>query len=88
MLHLADAVGAVRALLPAPTATGAYTVCAARHPTRAEFYGAAAAALGLPPPTFAAAPGMVGKQLDSTRFRGATGYEFQFDDPLAALAEC
>ena len=87
MLHLTDAVGAVRALLVHPTAEGAFAVCAADHPTRRLFYCAAARALRLPEPAFTAADAgpVQGKQVSSARLRGITGYQFCYDDPVAAL---
>ncbi len=89
MLHLTDAIGAVRALLAAPAARAAYGVCAAGHPSRASFYAAAALALGLPVPPFSPATGICkGKQVSSARLRTETGYCFRYDDPVAALAAC
>lgn len=89
MLHLTDAIGAVRTLLLHPAARGAFGVCAASHPARSEFYTAAARALGLPAPALAsAADEIVGKHVSSARLRQLTGYRFAYDDPLSALAAC
>ncbi|MBC7448229.1 MAG: hypothetical protein H7330_09245 [Hymenobacteraceae bacterium] len=89
LVHLTDAIGAIRALLMAPAARGAFAVCAAEHPTRAIFYSAAARALNLPEPAFLwTATPPVGKQVSSARLRNLTGFHFRYDDPLAALAAC
>jgi nucleoside-diphosphate-sugar epimerase len=80
MLHLTDAIGAIRALLATPAAVGVFSVCAAQHPTRAAFYTAAAEALGLPAPPCATTTGdVMGKVVDSTHLRSTTGYVFQMD---------
>ena len=90
MLHLTDAIGAVRALLEAPTAAGAFAVCAAGPPSRADFYDAAARALGRPAPTLSKidAELVLGKKVSSARLRHLTGYRFRYDEPLVALAAC
>ena len=63
--------------------------CAAQHPTRHDFYPAAAAQLGLEAPTFQPEEAEAsGKIIDSTLLRQVTGYKFHHDDLLAALAHC
>ena len=91
MVHLTDAIGAIRALLATPGVTGAVAVCAAQHPARSVFYTAAARALGLPPPPLAVEPigaVVVGKRVSSARLRALTGYRFRYDDPLAGILNC
>ena len=47
LVHQADVVSAIELILATPTITGVYNVCAAAHPSKAVFYGAAAGAVKL-----------------------------------------
>jgi nucleoside-diphosphate-sugar epimerase len=86
MLHLTDAVGALMALVQTDEKRLTVNVCAAGHPLRRAFYTAAAHALQLAPPPFAAPDEpLVGKRISSARLRATTAYRFTFDDPIAAL---
>ncbi len=89
MLHLADAIGALHALLARPDGAGVVNICAAQHPTRGAFFTAAAAALGQPAPALAVErPPGLGKRIRSERLRALTDYQFQYDDPVPALLAC
>jgi nucleoside-diphosphate-sugar epimerase len=88
MLHLDDAVGVVQAVIEQGVGGRTLNVCAAGHPTRREFYRAAAAQLGLPAPQFAAADHRGGKRISTEQLRAAVRYQFRYDDPLAALPYC
>ena len=87
LLHQADAVGILCAIIRQGIWGHTLNVCALDHPARREFYPAAAAHLGLEPPTFRA-DGGGGKLIDSSRLRSLVSYEFQHDDLLAALPFC
>lgn len=87
LLHLEDAVGVVRAVIEQEVWGRTLNVCAAGHPTRQQFYQAAAAQLGLPAPQFVA-DGRGGKEISTGQLRAALRYDFRYDDPLSALPYC
>ena len=47
LVHQADAVAAIRLLIERGAPAGVFNVCAAAHPAKGEFYGAAAGAISL-----------------------------------------
>ncbi|GAB3833717.1 NAD(P)H-binding protein [Hymenobacter jeollabukensis] len=87
MLHLDDAVGVSRAIIEQGVWSRTLNVCAAGHPSRQQFYEAAAAQLGLPAPQFLP-DGKGGKQINTDALRSAVAYDFRHDVPLAALPYC
>ncbi|MGI4739899.1 MAG: hypothetical protein ACRYG7_32420 [Janthinobacterium lividum] len=87
LLHLADAVGVLNTIITRGIWGYTLNVCAQSHPARREFYPAAAAYLGLEPPTFRPEFGG-GKTIDSSLLRSVVPYQFQYDDVLAAIAHC
>jgi nucleoside-diphosphate-sugar epimerase len=87
LLHLTDAVGVLSTIIKENIWGYTLNVCAATHPTRREFYPAAARFLGLEPPTFSVPYGS-GKIIDSSLLRSVVSYQFQYDDVLAAIAHC
>ncbi|WP_151088744.1 NAD(P)-binding domain-containing protein [Hymenobacter baengnokdamensis] len=87
LLHLTDAVGVLSTIIGQQIWGHTLNVCALQHPLRRDFYPAAAAYLGLEPPTFQAT-GSGGKTVDSSRLRALFPYTFQHDDVLAALPYC
>ncbi|UYZ63868.1 NAD(P)H-binding protein [Hymenobacter weizhouensis] len=84
LIHLADCVGLLQHLIQHNVWGYTLNACAATHPPRRQFYPAAAAHLGLEPPTFLPET-TGGKLIDSSLVRSLTGYQFQHDDVLAAL---
>ncbi|QKG52680.1 NAD(P)-binding domain-containing protein [Hymenobacter sp. BRD67] len=87
LLHLTDAVGVLSTIIGQQIWGHTLNVCALQHPRRRDFYPAAAAYLGLEPPTFQET-GSGGKTIDSSRLRALVPYAFQHDDVLAALPYC
>ena len=87
LLHLTDAVGVLSTIIRDQVWGHTLNVCALSHPARREFYPAAAAYMGLEPPTFRPEPRR-GKTIDSSLLRRLVGYEFQHDDVLAAIPCC
>lgn len=87
LLHLTDAVGVLTTIINQNIWGHTLNVCAASHPTRREFYPAAAQHIGLAAPTFRSESGG-GKLIDSSRLRSLVPYQFEHDDVLAALAFC
>ncbi|MEO0742601.1 MAG: SDR family oxidoreductase [Bacteroidota bacterium] len=81
LVHRADVIAAIRRILDTE-AVGTYNLAADEHPTRREFYPAAADALGLEPPTFAPSGGpVVGKRVSNARAKGMLGIPFRPLDP-------
>ncbi|TYZ14550.1 NAD(P)H-binding protein [Hymenobacter lutimineralis] len=87
LIHLTDCVGTLLSILQQQLWGFTLNASAAQHPLRREFYPVAARFLGLEPPTFLPEEAG-GKTIDSTQLRQLTGYSFQHDDLLAALAYC
>ncbi|AIZ64093.1 hypothetical protein PK28_11005 [Hymenobacter sp. DG25B] len=88
LIHLDDCVGVLHTLIENPQPAQTFNACAAQHPLRREFYPLAAQSLGLAPPTFAMDSLEGSKTISSSNLRAATGYQFRYDDVVAALAFC
>ena len=88
LLHLADAVGVLAAIIQHGAWGHTFNVAAESHPLRRDFYPAAAHHLGLVAPTFRPETGPTGKTVDSSLVRRVVPYRFQHDDVLAALPHC
>lgn len=87
LIHLTDCIGVISRIIRQNTWGYTFNASAAHHPTRQHFYTAAAAHLGLTPPTFAAED-TLGKCIDSQLLRRQTGYTFQFDELHEAIRHC
>jgi nucleoside-diphosphate-sugar epimerase len=85
LIHRDDAVGAFLALIEQDVRGEVVNACADEHPTRREFYGRAARAMGLEPPTFDASDPATGKVVSSRKLTDRIGYQFRHPDPLADL---
>ena len=88
LVHLTDVVGVLSAIIQHGAWGHTFNVCAAQHPSRRDFYPAAAHYLHLEAPTFKDETGMSGKTIDSSLVRSLVPYAFRHDDVLAALAHC
>lgn len=87
LIHLADCLGILGRIIRQSAWGHTFNASAAHHPTRQDFYTAAAAHLDLAPPTFAEED-TLGKCIDSESLRQKTGYTFQFDDLHEAMKHC
>lgn len=83
LLHLDDAIGAIRLLLQRSEGGGVYNLCAPGHPARGEFYPQVARQLGLTPPTFVADSSTKndGKIIDGSKICRELGFEYSYPDP-------
>lgn len=88
LIHLDDCIGLLTSIIEQQAWGYTFNACASQHPSRQEFYTAAAAHLGLPAPTFDAAKDQGGKRIDSSLLHRTLAYNFQHDDLLASLAYC
>ncbi len=83
LVHLDDVVEAITLLLRTPKGGHVYNLCAAKHPSRDEFYPFVSKQLGLQPPTFAAeAQRSGGKVIDGSKICHELGFEYNYDDPM------
>lgn len=91
LVHLDDCVRAVSAIIAASCQGKAiapiYNLCAPIHPTKAEFYQAAALSLGLVPPMFNRLT-MPSKVIVGEAIVADLGFSYQYASPLAMLAVC
>jgi nucleoside-diphosphate-sugar epimerase len=87
LLHLTDAVGVLQTIIDQEIWGHTLNICASLHPSRREFYPAAAEYLGLQPPTFKPEYSS-GKLIDNSLMRSLVPYEFKHDDVLAAIPYC
>ncbi|WP_413484354.1 SDR family oxidoreductase [Shewanella baltica] len=91
LVHLSDCVCAVSRILAA-TGSGLsvapiYNLCAPTHPTKAEFYQAAAESLGLVAPEFNQ-QSMPSKVIQGDAIVTDLGFRYQYASPLDMLAAC
>jgi nucleoside-diphosphate-sugar epimerase len=87
LLHLTDAVGVLQTIIEQEIWGHTLNICASLHPSRREFYPAAAEYLGLQPPTFKPEYSS-GKLIDNSLMRSLVPYDFKHDDVLAAIPYC
>lgn len=85
LIHQKDAIGTVISLLKNTDISGIYNACAQSHPTRKQFYNAAAKKMGLHKPHFKDQEERPWKTINSGKIRKTTGYQFIYDDPVSAL---
>ena len=82
LIHLDDCLAITRRILEEGAWGETFNACAPRHPTRRDFYTAAAEKAGLAVPSFSNRPTTAYKQVDSTRLLQRLGYEFLYPDPM------
>jgi nucleoside-diphosphate-sugar epimerase len=87
LIHLDDCIGLLTSIIREKAWGYTFNACASHHPSRQEFYSAAARKLGLTVPTFEATS-QGGKLIDSSLLQRTLPYEFQHNDLLAALDYC
>ena len=81
-IHQTDAVGLLLAVIQ-QTITGTYNAVAPQHPTREAVYRKSCAGFGYALPTFVTpAQPVPFKQINGHKLTTATGYVFQYPDPL------
>ena len=82
MVHRDDAMAAVCAVLDEGIWGETFNVCAPKHPSRAEFYGAAAGWLGRPAPQAGETDRLLFRQISSRKLERQLRFTFQYPDPL------
>ena len=86
MIHLADCMGLILQIIKQEKWGFTFNACAPMHPTRKEFYSAAAQHLNLVPPLFASPEKLRYKSINSDLVQRKLQYNFECPDPLACLA--
>ncbi len=81
LIHQEDAVGIAVAVIEKNARNDVFNAVTNEHPSRAEFYKAAAADLGVTPPTFDPSADRPNKTVINTHARRQLGYTFKFPDP-------
>ncbi|MGL5359695.1 MAG: SDR family NAD(P)-dependent oxidoreductase [Shewanella sp.] len=91
LVHLSDCVRAVTMILLAKSRGEAlapiYNLCAPIHPSKGEFYRAAAQSLGLVPPVFNQ-QSLPNKVVIAEAIVADLGFVYQYPSPLEMLAAC
>jgi len=87
LVHLDDCIRAVCLLLTRPHCQPIYNLAAKEHPTRGEFYVAAAEHLGLTAPVFNQ-QGQPSKIIDGQLICADVGFRYLYSDPLKMLNAC
>jgi len=82
LIHQVDAVGVARAVIHQNVRNDVMNVSAPEHPTRANFYAAAAADAGVEPPSFDPDASRPNKIVDTDRLQQLLDYAFTFPNPM------
>ncbi len=77
MIHLEDCLGAITEVIRQQLWNEVFSLCSPRHPTRKDFYEAAANELGIAPPTFSDLTADF-KEVSVKKFTDASGYQFKY----------
>jgi nucleoside-diphosphate-sugar epimerase len=84
VVHLNDCVNITAQIIQLQKRNETYNVCADEHPSRREFYTAAAAQLALPLPVFKG--GKVGfKIVSNHKVRQHLNYDFEYSNPMKMI---
>lgn len=83
MIHLDDCVNILARIIEQEKWGQVYNACADEHPSRRDFYEAAALALGLASPTFADMEETQFKRINSQKLKDDLAYVFVHPDPMA-----
>ncbi|WP_335908324.1 SDR family oxidoreductase [Shewanella indica] len=87
LVHLDDCINACLQLLTVANPGAIYNLCTPCHPTRKEFYPAAAKALGLAVPEFATDNG-TGKWVDGSLICRELEFEYCYPEAESLIAAC
>lgn len=82
LIHLEDCLAILLRLIEQEKWGEIYNACADKHPSRKDFYPAAARALGLAPPEFKVTEETKFKIINSNKLKDDLSYEFLHPDPM------
>jgi nucleoside-diphosphate-sugar epimerase len=83
LIHLDDCVNILLRIIEQKKWNQLYNACADEHPSRRDFYAAAATALGLVPPTFGDMEETQFKRISNHKLKDDLAYVFLHPDPMA-----
>jgi nucleoside-diphosphate-sugar epimerase len=83
LIHLDDCVNILLRVIEQEKWNQVYNACADEHPSRRDFYAAAASALGLVPPTFEDMEETHFKRISNQKLKQDLAYVFLHPDPMA-----
>ena len=84
MVHQEDCVRAIIAVIDGDVQKGVFNICADEHPSRKDFYTAAAKSAGLKPPVFSEGKS-ARKIVDNSAFKKAFAFRYLHADPMDDL---
>lgn len=85
LIHRDDCIGIISTVIEQNVFGEIFNACMDEHPTRKEFYEAAAAKAGLPLPLFAPQTQLSYKIIDSSKLKKMTGYQMRYTNPMDIL---
>jgi nucleoside-diphosphate-sugar epimerase len=83
LIHLDDCLAILHRIIEQQVWGKVYSACADEHPSRRDFYMAAAATLGLEPPTFTDMEETSFKRISNQKLKDELSYVFAYPDPMA-----
>ncbi|MFM2485803.1 SDR family oxidoreductase [Celerinatantimonas yamalensis] len=86
LIHQRDCIGLISAIIKQDTFPGVFNACCDGHPTRRDFYTAAANVLQLAPPLFSDVPG-ISKVIGNQLIKQTLNYTFQVPDPVCWIEQ-
>ncbi|MDA0321259.1 MAG: SDR family oxidoreductase [Verrucomicrobia bacterium] len=85
LVHRDDAVGATCQVLEQSIRNQVFNVVAEKHPRRRDYYQRAAAAIGVPPPTFVDEPECAWKIVSGEKLKRELNYTYRYPDPESCI---
>lgn len=85
LIHRDDCVSILSEIIAQERWGTVYNACADAHPSKKEFYTAAAQKLGIAPPVFTGKEKGSYKVINSDKLKNELGYRFKYPDPLYGI---
>ncbi len=85
LLHLNDAVNAIKAVIDKQLYGEIINLCSSTHPQRGVFYQTAAKSLNSTPPGLDSVGSIENKVIDNSKSKHILGFQYQYDDLMAYL---
>lgn len=85
LIHRDDCIGVISSVIERKAFGQLFNVCMDEHPTRRQFYEAAAIKAGLNLPQFGSQSGCKFKIVDSSKLKRMLGYQMRYTNPMDIL---